>query len=322
MSSKKTTKKDEAEDKKDDVAEKDSKETKEKDVKKSPAKKAKQPKRFGVASLVVTGVVALAVGVGAGILAYSNMPVAGSPATFADTLTLTEDQLDTVMGTYTYKGTTYEFTVEDLILENSSIEAAQNEDGTYDVPTADTAISHVRYQIIEREAEDLGITVSDEDVSQYAIDTLGSDDYATIASTYSMTEDQVEMLMRQSAIMKAVHDQVVGEEAPELPTAPNTPAEGEEDAATQEYADYVIALLGDEWDAENNTWARTDGDYYASLSTYTISNDSATYDAASAAYNVAYLQYQTEYLEYTNAWTDYVNGLLSNATIDIYTLVS
>lgn len=283
--------------------------------------KAKGGKKFGVVPFVVAIVVALVVGIGCGVLGYKYLPIAGSPAALSGASTISEDQLDTVIATYTYNGQTSNITARDAIEENSSLDAAKNDDGTYNVPSADTVLATARYKIIDQEASNQGITVSDDDVSNYAKSSFGSDDYSTIASTYNMTEDQVKEIMRQSAAMKKLHDQVVQGDEPTQPTAPTAPAEGQESTPTAEYAQYIINLVGDEWDSDKNTWARTDGDYYAALSSYTISNDSATYDAAQAAYVVASQKYSTAESDYNKQWTNYVNGLLSKASINLGTLV-
>lgn len=271
--------------------------------------------------LVLAVVIALVVGVCGGILAYRTLPLPGSPVALSGSTTVSEGQLDTVIGTYTYNGETHDITVRDAIEENSSLDAAKNDDDTYNVPSADTVLATARYQILDLEAQNQGISVSDEDMSDYAKSTFGSDDYATIASTYSMDEDQVKEIVRQSTAMKKLHDQVVQGDAPTSPTAPTAPADGQEDTPTADYAQYIINLVGDEWDSENNTWARTDGDYYAALSSYTISNDSATYDAAEAAYVVAQQKYSTAVTAYNNQWSSYVNGLLSKASLSLGTLV-
>lgn len=299
------------------------------------AKRAKAPKAKGSAAkrgsgskrthstrvLVVSIVIALVVGVCGGMLAYRTLPLPGSQVALAGATTVPEDQLDTVVGTYTYNGETHNVTVRDAIEENSSLDAAKNDDGTYNVPSADTVLATARYQILDLEAQNRGISVSDDDMSDYAKSTFGSDDYATIASTYSMDEDQVKEIIRQSAAMKALHDQVIQGDEPTAPTAPTAPSDGEEDTPTADYAQYIINLVGDEWDSDNNTWARTDGDYYAALSSYTISNDSATYDAAQAAYVVAQQKYSAAESSYNSQWTDFVNGLLSNASLSLGTLV-
>ena len=97
-------------------------------------------------------------------------------------------------------------------------------------------------------------------------------------------------------------------------------AEGAEDEPTAEYAQYVIGLLGDEWDADANDWARTDGTYYATLSGYEISNDAATYAAASAAYSVASSVYEEAYNQVSEELFAYTDALLSKATIQIGSL--
>ena len=140
-------------------------------------KKAKAgAKKLGVGAVVIIAVVALLLGCGVGMLAYKNLPLPGSTAVFNGATTISEDQLDTVIGSY-----------------------------TYNVPTADAVLSYARYQIISKEAESRGLSVSDEEMDSYAQDELRTNDYATIASTYSMTEDQVKTMIRQAALMKKLH---------------------------------------------------------------------------------------------------------------------
>ena len=163
--------------------------------------------------------------------------------------------------------------------------------------------------------------MTDEDVSAYAMEILGTDDYAVIASTYGLSEDVAKRMLSESAIMKELRDQILADTGlGEAPVAPTAPEDGNIDTTSKEYADYVIALLGDEWDAANNTWARTDGTYYATLQTYPISNDEASYEAAEQAYYIAYMDYTTKASDVSQQWTDFVNGLLGNASIEISTL--
>jgi len=234
--------------------------------------------------------------------------------------TFSEDQLDNTIATYVYDGKTYNVTAREVIEANTSLDSAANDDGTYNVPTADDTVSFARNQIVLQAAKDQGLSVSDDDVSQYATDTLGTDDYSTIASNYSLDEDTTKSILSDAALMKKLRDSVVTTTVPTSPTAPTAPSDGNSDTATAEYAQYIIALAGDEWDSTNNTWAGTDGTYYAALSSYAISNDSATYAAAEAAYYVAYSAYNTASSSVSTEWTNYVNTLLSNATIQIGSL--
>ena len=314
-----------------DKAEKDAKSAKaEKDAKSAKAEKAdksekaaskRSSKRGSKGAGARLAVVCLLVGclVG-GFVGYRFVGDATAP--LSGKTTLSEGQLDTVLGTYTYKGEKHEVTAREAILETTTLDAAKNDDGTYNVPSVDNVLSIARNGIVAQDAADRGVTVSDDEVASYAQSTIGSSDYATIASTYGMDEDQVKSIMTSSATMKKLRDQIVTVSVPSVPDAPSSPASGQESTPTAEYASYIINLVGDEWDSNANTWARTDGQYYAALSSYTISNDSATYDAAQAAYYVAYSNYRSANSEATSQWTNYVNGLLSNATISLGTLMA
>ena len=139
---------------------------------------------------------------------------------------------------------------------------------------------------------------------------------------YGMDVEVVTEMIRDSAGVRALYDQVVSADTLEPPAAPDVAEEGQEDTPTPEYGAYVVELLGDEWDAENNTWAREDGPYYAALSAESFTSDAATYNQAVSAYYVAYQVYATEQSNVTAKWTEYVNGLFSGVSVDVYSLVS
>ena len=273
-------------------------------------------KGIAVPVFVVCVVIAVVVGVLAGHFLLGG----GSTISLSGKTALAEDQLDSTIATYTYDGKTTNITAREVILVNSTLDNAKDDDGNYTVPTADEVISYVRNAIVSAAAQKEGITVTDDEIAEYASSTMGSDDYATIASQYGIDEDTAKSTLKASAIMVKLRNSVVTTELPATPTAPDSPADGQEDVATADYASYIINLAGDEWDSENNTWASTDGDYYAALSTYTITNDSATYAAAQAAYYVASSKYSSAYSSISTQWLAYVNTLLANATIQIGSL--
>ncbi len=277
---------------------------------------AAAPKGIAVPVFVVCVVIAVVVGVLAGHFLLGG----GSTISLSGKTALAEDQLDSTIATYTYDGKTTNVTAREVILVNSTLDNAKDDDSNYTVPTADEVISYVRNAIVSAAAEKEGITVTDDEIAEYANSTMGSDDYATIASQYGIDEDTAKSTLKASAIMVKLRNSVVTTELPATPTAPDSPAEGQEDVATADYASYIINLAGDEWDSENNTWASTDGDYYTALSTYTITNDSATYAAAQAAYYVASSKYSSAYSSISTQWLAYVNTLLANATIQIGSL--
>lgn len=108
---------------------------------------------------------------------------------------------------------------------------------------------------------------------------------------------------------------------PDAPTAPTEPSDGNKDATSKEYADYIINLAGSEWDANAGTWAATDGPYASALANYTVTPDSASYNAALAAYVVASQKYQAAAQQASQGWTNYVNSQLAQANLQLGTLV-
>lgn len=306
-----SSKKPEKDDKKDEK--KPEKKTKEPREKK-PAKSAGPRKSLSNAVWIIICVVALVGGILIGHF------LIGSSSTSVGTTTVEESALDDSIATYTYNGKTTSVTTREVLEQNGDVSEQANDDGTYTVPSADTIISYIRNEIVLQAAEDQGIDATDDEVDSYATSTLGTSDYATIGSNYGLSEDATKALLKDATIMKKLRDTVVTTEVPDAPSAPSTPEDGNEDTASSEYAQYIIELAGDEWDSENNTWARTDGEYYSALSTYDISNDSATYAAAEQAYYVAYSDYSTASSEASSEWTAYVNSLLDASTVQINTL--
>lgn len=273
---------------------------------------------FGLPVLAVAVVIALVLGVLAGKFILTG----GSADSFAGATTVSEADLDKVMATYSYNGSTGTVTVREAIESQVSLDSVKDDDGNYTIPAADDALSVARNRILAIVAENEGISVADDELSSYAEKITGESDIATIASNYSLTEDQAKEIIRESAVMYKLKDQVVSVEVGDVPTAPTTPDEGESDTATATYGAYIIALLGDEWDSEAGTWARTDGPYYEALKDEVFSADSATYAQAQAAYYVAYQQYAANSSTASSEWTSYVNQILATATITLNTLTA
>ena len=281
----------------------------------APAEKPASKQSVKLPVFIIGAVAALIVGVVVGFFVFGSKSVALDGKT-----TLTSDQVDTTVATYTYGGKTYSITARDILTQSGTLDSVANDDGTYDVPSATDVITYARTAVVVTAAESEGVSVTDDEVNEYAEDKFGSSDFSTIASNYSVDEDVAKKMITDSCVMNKLREEKATVDLPEQPTAPTAPSDDATDTPTAEYASYIINLAGDEWDSTNNTWARTDGDYYAALSTYDISNDSATYAAAQAAYYVAYSAYSTAYSESTTAWSDYCNTLLSKATITLGSL--
>ena len=274
-------------------------------------------------------VVAVAVGFGVGMLVFSRTPLPETPhavvsggSSLTGKSSVTAEELDDVLGTYTYNGNTTNVTVRQAIEESSSLEAVQNEDGTYELPSSDAVLSIARNSILLQEAAARNVLATDEEALAYAKDTLGTDDYATIASSYHMSAQKVKEQMQSAATIRKLKESVVTTKSIAQPQAPEPAEEGEEDTPQEGYATYVIGLLGDEWDSNANTWARENGAFREALRDYTISNDAATYSAAQAAYYVAHTQYAAIEQQVSKEWTGFVNERLSQATVQLSSLVA
>ncbi|WP_028263901.1 hypothetical protein [Atopobium fossor] len=277
----------------------------------APAKKS-----VSMPVCITASVIALVLGGVIGHFAFGSAGMANSKTMF------TEKELDTVVGTMTYEGKSESITAREAIEATTSLDAAKNDDGNYNAPSADSVLSVARNKVLAQAVEKEGITISDDDVKSYAESTLGSSDYKTLATQYSMTEDQVKNLVKQSAGVKKLHDKIVDASNLVAPSAPTAPADGDTAAASADYGKYIIDLLGDEWDASKGDWAKTDGVYFAALKNENFSADSATYAQAQAAYYVAYQKYSTEYTNVNAKWTEYVNERLSKASIQVNSLAS
>lgn len=284
---------------------------------KHPSEKGAPSRGVSIPVMVVSCCATLAIGVVAG-----HFLLGGSGSISLNGVTsLSAGQLDNVVATYNYEGATHNVTAREVLEEvQGSADIAANEDGTYDVPSASDVLVYAQNQIILADADARGITVTDEEVDAYTEQNYGTADYATIASSFGLSEDTIRDITKKSAIVAKLTESVTTTTLPEQPVMPEEPADGDEDTATADYAAYVIDLLGDEWDSEANTWARTDGEFYPTLSSYDITNDSATYGAASAAYSVAQEKYSAAYEQVSNEWNAYMSALLSRATIQIGTL--
>lgn len=257
----------------------------------------------------------------AGIGGYAFGSGAFDGAKGLSSATLTDDQLDGVVASYTYNGARHDVTAREALESQYSLDSIKSDDDTYAAPTAETTVAYIRRQILLADAASRGIEVSDDEISDYAQSTLGTDDFSSIADMYSLTEDQAKEVTRQSLMINKLQEQIVPDIADlTAPAQPTAPADGSEDAASADYGSYIIGLLGDEWDSSTGTWARTDGPYYEALGSETFSADSATYSQATTAYYVAYQQYQSKMSDLQSTWLEYANGLYNDCDVSLYGL--
>lgn len=243
----------------------------------------------------------------------------GFGAKGAGSATLTEGQLDTVVATWSYNGATKNLTAREAIEAQYSLDAAKNDDGTYNAPSAELVTAYVRNQILLAEADARGLSASDEERDEYAESQLGTADYEMIASQFGVSEDQAKQIVAENATIAKLYQEIVPESSATMPEAPAEPEGDDTTAVTKDYADYIIKLAGDEWDAEAGTWASKDGAYAQALSaSTTFSAEGASYEDAQTAYYVAYQQYAQEAQETQGVASSFINGLYAKANVTLY----
>lgn len=269
-------------------------------------------KKTMIATFVVAVVIAAVVGFFIGNGGFGGKGVGSS--------TLTEDQLDSTVASYSYNGKKSDITAREAIESQYSLDTVKDSDGNYTAPSADVILSYVRNKILLDAAEDEGITVSSKEMKKYAEDSIGTSDYKTMATQYGVSKDQAKQIVRQSATLQKLYKKKVGDSSANMPTAPTEPSDGNEETASKDYADYIINLAGDEWDSEKGTWKDADSTYAKAFADDAFTADSATYKQAMTAYYTAYQQYSSQASSASSKWTEYANGLYAKANISIYGL--
>ena len=304
----------------------------------SNGKGIRLPLPLVIASCVIT----LVVGVGAGALLLPRIGISSTSATSvtaaetkSDKLTslgrtkVSEDELDTIVAEYEFRGETARFTAREVLKFNTTLESSKDDEGKYTLPSADDILSYGRNKALATVAKAEGIEVSQAELEAYAQEMLGTSDFDAIASSYNISTEDAKNTLLNSATVNKLREKVTGAKgandtpAPEAPAAPAAKeTKGANNEVKKEYADYIIKLAGDEWDAEKGAFKSPDGPYATALADYKVTKDGASYDAAQAAYYVAYQQYSRATNQTTAEWTDYVNELLADVRIELLTLTS
>ena len=280
-----------------------------------PARKRRRMPRNHGKKFIAIAVVAVIV---AGILGYF-IGTGGFGSKGAGTAQLTEDQLDTTVAGWKANGSSHKVSAKEVLESQYSLDAIKDADGKYPTPPADAVLSYVRNQILLNDVKANDISVDDKDIKKYAEKNLGTSDFSAIAQQYRVDEDQAKEIVRQQTLIRKLYEKVVPN-AVDIPQQPAEPADGNAEAATKEYADYIIKLAGKEWDAKKGAWASNDGPVATALADSGFNPESATYTQAQAAFYGAYQAYAQEAAKQNETWTSYVNELFSKASVSLYGL--
>lgn len=245
----------------------------------------------------------------------------GFGAKGAGSATLTEGQLDAPVASFNFNGATTKISARDAIESQYSLDAVKGADGTYPAPSGEMILGYARNKILVSEAESRGLSVSDDQLKEYAEGRLGTSDFKAIAENYGVNEDQAKQIVRDNALVGQLYEQIVpkASEAP-APEAPVQPADGNTTAPTKDYAEYIIGLLGKNWDSEKGAWANEDNEFFSALKGSTFTPEGASYEDAQTAFYVAYELYASQAQEANKAWTLFANDLYAKADVELYGL--
>ena len=239
------------------------------------------------------------------------------------TATVAEADLDKTCASFTKDGKSTDVTIRQVLTTSGNLETSKDSEGNYNVPAADMIMGYVRNKVMLDIAAKKNITVSDDEALDFLKKNMGAQSYDDLAKNAQVDVETVKGLVRESATIQKLYDDVAGlSDGATEPAQPTQPAEGKKDEATTEYFDYIVGLAKDEWDANAGTWARQDGPYYQALSSEDFSDGKATYAQAQTAYYIAVQDFSAKQAKSGQAWADFVRSELSNVSITINTLAS
>lgn len=256
--------------------------------------------------------------VAAGVLGFCAGSGTFSPKGIGAT-SMVKDQLDTPIATMKYEGSSIDITARQAIESQYSLDAVVQDD-KYPSPSADMVLAYARNQVILKEAAKQGIELDDKELKKAAEQTVGTSDFKAIAEQYQVSEKQAKQIIREQTIIQKLYGKVVKNNPGAMPEAPAEPENGDGSTASKEYADYIIKLAGDEWDAKKKTWASEDGPVAYALTGEKFNPESATYDQAKKAFAAVYQEYSAKASKASQEWTEFVNELFAKADIEIFGL--
>ncbi len=233
---------------------------------------------------------------------------------------LDESQLSKPVASYTFNGKKLEVTAEDILLQRGSLEEFRNDKGMYQAPSAESILDYIRQNALIEDAKAQGLSVSDEELKDFAREQLGNDDLEAIAKTFGVEKAEAEEILRNNLLIKKLSEKVMPPaEDIDIPEAPAELAEGAADEPTEEYAQYIITLAGPSWNADAQAWAGM-SPYQQILSDF--DGKTATHEQAEQAFRIAIQMLSEQQSENQKVWQEYVGQLFGKISVKIYGLYS
>lgn len=279
-------------------------------------------KQFSFKKVVGFSVATLAAGLLIGGLVCGGIP----QKMISGKTSLTEQDLSAVVATYTYNGKKTTVTAEDVMKATSGLNSMKTGDNEYKIPSTEDTIMYARNNVLVQIAKDRGIKVEDPDIEQYASTNLGTNDMETLATNFGMSLDDLKNVVRDSVYVQKLYDEVTKVDtsaADEVePPTPPTDENASPDDKNADYGKYVADTLGDLWNSDEDTWAKTEGEVYDRLKDEGLSSKEASYNQAQAVYSAVVAAKTAEATEAddkspSDKWSDFMTETFSNTSFSI-----
>ncbi|WP_140396527.1 hypothetical protein [Gordonibacter sp. An230] len=226
------------------------------------------------------------------------------------------------VASFSYDGIKEDVLLDDVVSSRYGTYLTQGDDGEQEMPTMGVLSSYVTDLVLVHEAKAEGVQEpTDEQLNAFCQTAYGTADWDRIAQSYAGADASAEDVRQwavDSYMIKELRKKVTGKEGyPSSVSAPIPPAEGVSamDAVDESYSSYVIALMGDEWDAASNTWARQDGEFFQALGGESFDPNNVSYGQALTAYNLAVQKLDSNAAGDDGTWSAYVKDLQSRINI-------
>ncbi len=253
----------------------------------------------------------------------------GGPSSALGASTVPESKLGETIATYNYNGN-HSVSIRDIMEAQGSVDfyKTRDEQGNelYRVPSTDAVVGYVRSQILISYADSKGIKVTDEDVKQaikenYGIE--GDENVEALAKQIGITTDQLKKLVSNQVKTEKLVEYLMGDpkDLPKAPERPEAPEKGQEDVASEQYANYIIKAVGPAWNEQEGKWADENSPFAMTLvGENAFDGKKATFTQASIVFSILAQEYQETMSKNQMKAIEDINAQMANASINVRTL--
>ncbi len=253
----------------------------------------------------------------------------GGPSAGLGVSTVPESGLDKTIATYNYNGK-HNITIRELMEAYSTVDMFKTTDPegneVYRVPSSDSVISYVRTRVIDNLADSKGIKISDEELAEAIKNTYnveGDENIDALAKQFGVDTPKFKTLMTQQLKGEKLIKSYMGDEKdiPAAPEQPKTPEKDAEKTPTEEYAQYIINLVGSAWDGAAGKWADDESPYAKTLvGDMAFDGQKATFSQASVVFSIASQTHQEAVAKSQMAAFEEINKAMNSTSVTILTI--